>query len=103
MFASRVFMGWMHTNGIEHLLIQPGKPTQNAYIESFNGKFRDECLNEQWFETLAQARKAIADWRRDYNEVRPHSSCGRIVSNLRAKTKACTMILNRLLKQRQVV
>jgi putative transposase len=77
-FTSRVFMGWMHTNGIEHLLIQPGKPTQNAYIESFNGKFRDECLNEQWFETLSQARKAIADWRKDYNEVRPHSSCGRI-------------------------
>ncbi|MGB2833225.1 MAG: IS3 family transposase [Methylotenera sp.] len=77
-FTSRAFMGWMHTNGIEHLLIQPGKPTQNAYIESFNGKFRDECLNEQWFETLAQAKKAIANWRKDYNEVRPHSSCGRI-------------------------
>jgi putative transposase len=77
-FTSRVFMGWMHTNGIEHLLIQPGKPTQNAYIESFNGKFRNECLNEQWFETLAQARKVISAWRRDYNEVRPHSSCGRI-------------------------
>jgi putative transposase len=68
----------MHTNEIEHLLIQPGKPTQNAYIESFNGKFRDECLNEQWFETLAQAKKAIACWRKDYNEVRPHSSCGRM-------------------------
>ena len=49
-------MAWMHTHGIEHLLIQPGKPTQNAYIESFNGKFRDEYLNEQWFETLAQER-----------------------------------------------
>lgn len=63
-------MGWMHANGIEHLLIQSGKPTQNAYIESFNSKFRDECLNEQWLETLAQARKAVAEWRRDYNEVR---------------------------------
>jgi len=51
---------------------------QNAFIESFNGKLRDECLNEQWFETLAQARAAIAAWRRDYNEVRPHSSLGRI-------------------------
>jgi len=77
-FTSRVFMGWMHTNGIEHLLIQPGKPTQNAYIESFNGKFRDECLNEYWFETLNQARVAINKWCKDYNEVRPHSSCGRI-------------------------
>ena len=51
---------------------------QNGYIESFNGKLRDECLNEQWFETLLQARSTIAAWRRDYNEVRPHSSLGRI-------------------------
>ena len=51
---------------------------QNGYIESFNGKLRDECLNEQWFETLHQARTTIAAWRRDYNEVRPHSSLGRI-------------------------
>ena len=51
---------------------------QNGYIESFNGKFRDECLNEHWFETLPQARAAITLWRQDYNEVRPHSSCGRI-------------------------
>ena len=51
---------------------------QNGYIESFNGKLRDECLNEQWFQTLQQARFAIAVWRRDYNEVRPHSSLGRI-------------------------
>ena len=51
---------------------------QNGYIESFNGKFRDECLNEHWFETLQQARTEIALWRQDYNEVRPHSSLGRI-------------------------
>jgi len=51
---------------------------QNGYIESFNDKFRDECLNEQWFETLAQARSAITAWRQDYNEVRPHSSCNRM-------------------------
>ena len=51
---------------------------QNGYIESFNGRFRDECLNEHWFETLHQARTVIADWRRDYNEVRPHGSIGRI-------------------------
>lgn len=77
-FTSRAFMGWAHTHGIRHLLIQPGKPMQNGYIESFNGKFRDECLNEHWFETLAQARAAIAAWRKDYNEVRPHSSCRRM-------------------------
>jgi putative transposase len=51
---------------------------QNGYIESFNSKFRDECLNEHWFQTLPQARQAIALWRSDYNEVRPHSSIGRI-------------------------
>jgi putative transposase len=51
---------------------------QNGYIESFNGKFRDECLNEQWCETLHQAKSAITAWRKDYNEVRPHSSVGRI-------------------------
>jgi putative transposase len=51
---------------------------QNGYIESFNGKFRDECLNEQWFQDLHQAKTAIKVWRQDYNEVRPHSSCGRV-------------------------
>ena len=71
-------MAWMQARGIQHILIQPGKPTQNAYIESFNGKFRDECLNENWFETLAQAREVIAIWRQDYNEVRPHGTIGRI-------------------------
>ena len=77
-FTSRVFMGWCQTHGIAHLLIEPGKPMQNGYIESFNGKFRDECLNDHWFETLDQARSIITAWRGDYNEVRPHSSCGRI-------------------------
>ncbi len=77
-FTSRVFMGWCQANGIAHLLIEPGKPTQNGYIESFNGKFRDECLNEHWFDNLTQARTTIAAWRIDYNEVRPHSSCGRM-------------------------
>ena len=71
-------MAWMQARGIQHILIQPGKPTQNAYIESFNGKFRDECLNENWFESLAQAREVIAIWRQDYNEVRPHGTIGRI-------------------------
>ena len=77
-FTSRAFMGWAQTHGIRHILTQPGKPTQNGYIESFNGKFRDECLNEHWFETLPQARTVIAAWRQDYNEVRPHSSCRRM-------------------------
>jgi putative transposase len=59
-------------------LIQPGCPTQNAYIESFNGSFRDECLNEHWFMSLAEASVETARWRKDYNEARPHSSVGRI-------------------------
>lgn len=60
-------MAWAPTHGIRHLLIEPGRPMQNGYIESCNGKFRDECLNEHWFETLAQARAAITAWRQDYN------------------------------------
>ncbi|AWV05777.1 hypothetical protein C9I47_0051 [Lysobacter maris] len=68
-FTSRAFIAWAQRHGIKHLLIEPGRPMQNGYIESFNGKFRDECLNEHWFTSLAQAREAIAEWRRDYNEV----------------------------------
>jgi putative transposase len=75
-FTSRAFMALAHSRRVRHLLNDVGSPTQNAYIESFNGKFCDECLNEQWFETLAQARQEIARWRREYNEVRPHSAIG---------------------------
>jgi putative transposase len=77
-FTSRAFIGWAQSHGIRHLLIEPGRPMQNGYIESFNGRFRDECLNEHWFQTLHQARKEIAAWRLDYNEVRPHGSIGRM-------------------------
>ena len=77
-FTRRAFIAWPPRHRNRHLLIEPGKPMQNGYIESFNGKFRDECLNEHWFQTLQQAREAVAQWRRDYNEVRPHSSIGRI-------------------------
>jgi putative transposase len=77
-FVSRAFLGWLQSHGIEHILIQPGRPMQNGYIESFNGKFRDECLNEHWFETLPQARQIVQVWVQDYNEERPHSSIGRI-------------------------
>lgn len=77
-FTCRAFMTWAQKHRIKHILIEPGSPTQNAYIESFNGTFRDECLDENWFESLEQARQTIAAWRTDYNEVRPHSSCGRM-------------------------
>ncbi|KZC16120.1 transposase [Rhodanobacter sp. FW510-R12] len=98
-FTSRTFIAWTQQHGIEHLLIEPGRPMQNGYIESFNGKFRDECLNEHWFTSLAQARDVIADWRHDYNEVRPHSSCGRIppaqfAARHRAQQVNCTVTFN---------
>jgi putative transposase len=67
---------WAHRNDVELHFITPGRPVENAYIESFNGKFRDECLNEHWFSTLEDARRTIEDWRRDYNEQRPHSALG---------------------------
>ncbi|WP_086004950.1 IS3 family transposase [Ralstonia solanacearum] len=73
-FTSRALDQWAYANGVSLKLIQAGKPTQNAYIESFNGKFRDECLNEHWFTSLAHARAVIAAWRQDYNETRPHSA-----------------------------
>lgn len=75
-FTGRALDQWAYSKGVELKLIQPGKPTQNAYIESFNGKFRDECLNEHWFSSLAHARAVISKWRKDYNESRPHSSLG---------------------------
>lgn len=73
-FTGRALDQWAHARGVEMRLIQPGKPTQNAYIESFNGRFRDECLNEHWFLSLEHARAVVAEWRRDYNEQRPHSA-----------------------------
>ena len=75
-FTGKVFDQWAYENRVELKLIQAGKPTQNAYIESFNGKFRDECLNEHWFHSLADARAVISAWRQDYNEARPHSMLG---------------------------
>jgi putative transposase len=75
-FISRVVDQWAFEHGVELHFIAPGKPTQNAFIESFNGKFRDEGLNENWFLTLPEAREKIAAWRRDYNQARPHSALG---------------------------
>jgi putative transposase len=75
-FMSKKFAKWAKKHEINHIIDDPGCPTQNAYIESFNGKYRDECLNEEWFESLDDARKKIEAWRRDYNEDRPHSSLG---------------------------
>lgn len=65
---------WAAENNIDWHYIQPGKPQQNGYTESLNDKIRDECLNEHWFESLAEARQIVEAWRQDYNHVRPHSS-----------------------------
>jgi len=75
-FTGKVLDAWAYSCGIRLQFIEPGKPTQNAYIESFNGKFRDECLNENWFLSLADARTTIEEWRNDYNACRPHSALG---------------------------
>ncbi len=69
-------MEWAYRNGVRLKLVEPGKPAQNAYLESFNGRFRDECLNEHWFTGLAEARILIAARRRDGKENRPHSALG---------------------------
>ena len=73
-FAGKTLDTWAYQHGVQVHFIEPGKPTQNAYIESFNGRLRDECLNEHWFTSLAEARTVIEAWRQDYNGVRPHSS-----------------------------
>jgi putative transposase len=72
--TSRHFLAWGIEQRIELVHIQPGKPVQNAHIESFNGRFRDECLNVSWFQNLWDARRKIAAWRTQYNHHRPHSS-----------------------------
>lgn len=73
-FTSRAFLSWAQYRQVKLIFIQPGKPTENAYIESFNGKLRDECLNMNWFMDLRQAKELIENWRVDYNYNRPHSS-----------------------------
>lgn len=73
-FAGQALDTWAHACGVALQFIRPGKPVENAYIESFNGRLRDECLNGHWFLSLADARRQIAAWRAEYNSARPHSS-----------------------------
>ena len=78
-FTGKALHLWAQRSGVALHHIQPGKPMQNAFIESFNGTFRDDCLNQHWFSSLAEARLLIEHWRsHDYNHLRPHSSLGRI-------------------------
>jgi len=75
-FIGKVVDEWAYQKGVKLQFIDPGKPMQNGYTESFHGKFRDECLNEHWFLNLADARRIASDFREDYNHVRPHQSLG---------------------------
>jgi putative transposase len=77
-FISHVLGDWASENNVKLAFISPGKPTENAFIESFNGRFRDECLNENWFRNMEQARNIIEEWRQEYNTERPHSSLGNL-------------------------
>lgn len=74
--TSKALDQWAYERGVELAFIRPGKPIENCFVESFNSKFRDECLNTHWFLSLEDARRRIEGWRLDYNQVRPHSSLG---------------------------
>ena len=77
-FTSRALDEWAYRNGVRLHFIRPGKPVENCFVESFNGKFREECLNENWFTSLEDAKTKIERWRVDYNEIRPHSALGQL-------------------------
>ena len=77
-FTSMAILQWVQGNGIDWHYIAPGKPQQNGFIESFNGKLRDECLNEALFSSLTQAKETLKEWKKDYNQQRPHSSLGNL-------------------------
>lgn len=87
-FTGKAMLTWAHERGVTLRLIEPGKPNQNAYIESFNGRLRDECLNEHWFTSLEHARVVIEAWRREYNEERPKKGLGGLTPAAYAKQLA---------------
>lgn len=87
-FCGKAMVTWAHAHGVQLRLIEPGKPNQNAYVESFNGRLRDECLNEHWFTGLLHARAVIETWRREYNEDRPKKALGGMTPAAYAKQLA---------------
>ena len=87
-FCGKAMVIWAHQQGVDLRLIEPGKPNQNAYVESFNGRLRDECLNEHWFTNLLQARTVIETWRREYNEERPKKALGGLTPTAYAEQMA---------------
>ena len=96
-FTGKAMLNWAYRNEVSLRLIEPGKPNQNAYVESFNGRLRDECLNEHWFTSLPHARLEIERWRREYNEERPKQGLGGLTPTQYAKhlaEKAVTLAGN---------
>jgi len=91
-FCGKAMVEWAHGRGVDLRLIEPGKPNQNAYDESFNGRLRDECLNEHWFTSLLQARTVIETWRREYNEERPKKALGGLTPTAYARQLAETQL-----------
>jgi len=87
-FRGRALAAWSEERGVRLEFIQPGKPVQNAFVESFNGRLRDECLNANWFTSLSDARRKIETWRQDYNQQRPHSSLNYMPPAEFARTRA---------------
>ncbi|KAF0190870.1 MAG: transposase [Gammaproteobacteria bacterium] len=87
-FTGKAMLSWAHQHAVSLRLIEPGKPNQNAYIESFNGRLRDECLNEHWFLNLAHAQAVIEAWRREYNEERPKKALGGLTPTAYARQLA---------------
>lgn len=87
-FCGKAMVTWAYKRGVQLRLIEPGKPNQNAYVESFNGRLRDECLNEHWFTSLLHARTVIETWRREYNEERPKKALGGLTPSAYAKQMA---------------
>ena len=92
-FTSQAMDLWAYQNGMKIDFSRPGKPTDNAFVESFNGTFRAECLNAHWFGTLAEAKRLIESWRQEYNESRPHRSLGERTPNEFASQYAASRVL----------
>ena len=90
-FCGKAMIAWAHARGVRLRLIEPGKPNQNAYVESFNGRLRGECLNEHWFTSLLQARTLIEQWRREYNEDRPKKALGGLTPSAYAERLKCRL------------
>lgn len=91
-FTSKALDAWAVKHGVALHFTTPGRPIENAHIESFNGRFRDECLNQHWFTSLTEARSTIDLWRHDYNSVRPHSALGNLAPSVFAATLVSTAV-----------